>query len=102
MDNDAHIELIQVSKTFPRGEGSNQIVEVGPVTMDVKRGELVAIMGHSGCGKTTLLNLISGLMAPTTGSIRIDGKEVEGPQSSCGFVFQEFSLFPWRTAIHNV
>jgi len=94
-----HIELQEVTKNFSR---NGQSTNIGPVTLDIKKGEFVAIVGHSGCGKTTILNLISGLTKTDTGSIRINGELVDSPQKNCGFVFQEFSLFPWRTVIENV
>jgi NitT/TauT family transport system ATP-binding protein len=104
MDSRLEIELAEVTKEFSYGGNgaSSGVAHVGPITMEVKRGEFVALVGHSGCGKTTLLNLIGGLVTPTTGVIRINGKSIVGPQTTCGFVFQEFSLFPWRTAIQNV
>jgi len=77
-----------------------------PVLVDVSltaaRDELVAITGPSGCGKSTLLRIISGLIKPTSGSVRVLDSEVRGPRDEISLVFQNFVLLPWRTALENV
>jgi NitT/TauT family transport system ATP-binding protein len=77
-----------------------------PVLVDVsltaKKDELVAITGPSGCGKSTLLRIIAGLIKPTSGTVRVLGKEVKGPSDDISIVFQNFVLLPWRTAMENV
>lgn len=75
---------------------------LGPITLECSAGEFVAVLGPSGCGKSTLLKLASGLIAPTTGSIRMHGKSVTGPQRDVGMVFQQPTLLPWRTVRQNV
>jgi NitT/TauT family transport system ATP-binding protein len=72
------------------------------VSLEVKLAEFLCIVGPSGCGKTTLLRLIAGLDHPSSGKIILEGKEVKGPSPDRGMVFQEFSLFPWRTVVKNV
>ena len=74
------------------------------VTFDVSEGELLAIVGASGCGKTTLLRLICGLMPPTEGVVLLDGKPVDAPPREVAIVFQDYSrsLFPWLTVVRNV
>ncbi len=74
------------------------------VTFDVAEGELLAIVGASGCGKTTLLRLICGLMPPTEGVVLLDGEPVDGPPREVAIVFQDYgrSLFPWLTVVRNV
>ena len=72
------------------------------VTLAVPRGGAVAFVGPSGCGKSTLLKLVSGLLAPTAGSVRVDGARVSGPLRNVGMAFQNPVLLPWRTVLDNV
>lgn len=72
------------------------------VSFDVKAGEFVSIIGSSGCGKSTLLSVLEGLLAPTHGSVAVGGLEVTGPGPERSVVFQQYSLFPWMTALQNV
>ena len=77
-----------------------------PVLADISftasKDEMVAVTGPSGCGKSTLLRIISGLIRPTSGSVRVLDSDVEGPRSDVSMVFQNFVLLPWRTALENV
>jgi NitT/TauT family transport system ATP-binding protein len=77
---------------------------VRDISFEVKRGEFVCVIGASGCGKTTLLRLLAGLVAPTAGSVRLGGQPVSGPSRDVALVFQDYSraLLPWRTATGNV
>jgi NitT/TauT family transport system ATP-binding protein len=68
----------------------------------VREGEFVAIVGPSGCGKSTILNMIGGLVAPSSGSIQIDGHAVSGVPTGLGYVFQKDTVFPWRTVRRNI
>ena len=70
--------------------------------LDVREGELVCILGPSGCGKSTLLNIVAGFLAPSSGSVKIDGEEVRGPDPRRIFVFQERGVFPWLTVEGNI
>ncbi|BDH79543.1 MAG TPA: ABC transporter ATP-binding protein [Methanothermobacter sp.] len=72
------------------------------INLQVEDGEFLCIVGPSGCGKTTLLRIIAGLEEPTTGRVFADGKPVKGPGADRGFVFQQYTLFPWRTVLENV
>ncbi|MDO8726886.1 MAG: ABC transporter ATP-binding protein [Candidatus Methanoperedens sp.] len=72
------------------------------VSLEVNDGEFVCILGPSGCGKTTLLRLAAGLDFPTKGELFLDGRRIVGVNNECGFVFQEYVLFPWRTVIGNI
>lgn len=74
------------------------------LTFDVAKGELLALVGPSGCGKTTLLRLLCGLMAPTSGTVHLDGRLVTSPPREAAIVFQDYSrsLFPWLTVMRNV
>lgn len=72
------------------------------ISFEMREGELLSVVGLSGCGKTTLLRIIGGLLEPDSGSIRVDGRPISGPGTDRGIVFQQPSLLPWRTALRNV
>jgi ABC-type nitrate/sulfonate/bicarbonate transport system ATPase subunit len=72
------------------------------IDLDVHEGEFVCILGPSGCGKSTLLNIVAGFLPPTSGTVRIDGEEVRGPDPRRIFVFQERGVFPWLTVEGNI
>jgi NitT/TauT family transport system ATP-binding protein len=100
------ISFQQVRKEFVvRGEGggpSHRFTALEDITLDVRPGEFLALVGPSGCGKSTLLDLLGGLTAPTSGRILLDGRPIERPARDRGIVFQQYALFPWRTAAQNV
>ena len=95
------IQFSQVSKTFQVKDGK-AFTAIEDVTLDVQDGEFVVIVGPSGCGKSTLLDLLGGLTKPTRGRITLDGVPIQGPALDRGIVFQQYALFPWRTALGNV
>ena len=97
---DHQLTLRNVTRTYEEENGSREALE--NITLEVKPSEFLCIVGPSGCGKTTLLRMIAGLDYPTSGEIILDGIPVEGPSPDRGMVFQEFSLFPWRTVLKNV
>ena len=72
------------------------------LNLDVADGEFITIVGRSGCGKTTLLNLVAGLLLPTSGTITVDGVPTKGPGPARAVVFQDAALLPWRTVLRNV
>src|SRR6185295_13045751 len=72
------------------------------VSFSVEAGEFLALVGPSGCGKSTLIDLLGGLSKPNKGQILLDGKPITGPGLDRGIVFQQYALFPWRTALENV
>lgn len=95
------IALDNVTKRFPSGEGE-EIVAVSEVSFSVSHNEFVSTVGRSGCGKTTILNMVAGLLRPTEGQILIDQRPINGPGPDRGMVFQQSALFPWLTAIGNI
>jgi NitT/TauT family transport system ATP-binding protein len=95
------LEIRDLNQSFGKDEGSRLIV-LDHITFDVKDKEFLCILGSSGCGKTTLLRLIAGLDTARSGTINLDGEEIQGPNPKVGFVFQEYSLFPWRNVIDNI
>ena len=78
------------------------LLAVDGVTLDIADGEFVAIVGPSGCGKTTFLNAVDGLLPLTTGSLTLDGRQIDRPGHDRAMVFQQPSLLPWRTVTANV
>jgi len=97
----AFIEVSGVSKAFAGANGRVRPV-LRDVCLEVERGAFVAIVGAMGSGKSTLLSIMAGLTEADTGSVVIDGQPVRGVRSDAGFVFQNYSLLPWFTALENV
>jgi NitT/TauT family transport system ATP-binding protein len=96
-----HLVIKDLTQAF-RKDDNTELTALDHVSLEVKDKEFVCILGPSGCGKTTLLRLIAGLDTPEGGSIVLDGEEMKGPNPKIGFVFQEYSLFPWRSVIDNI
>ncbi len=97
---DAVIDAQGVSKIYTSQEGPVRALD--DVSLTLRPGEFVSLLGPSGCGKSTFLMLVSGLIPQSGGSIRVHGREVAGPVTDLGFVFQSPTLLEWRTAIGNV
>ena len=97
----ARIEIRELSKVFQTQSGE-QFTALKDLSLDIDDGEFMVVVGPSGCGKTTLLNLIAGLQRPSAGSIALEGKAILGPGRDRGVVFQQDSVFMWRTVIGNV
>ncbi len=95
-----YLDLSQLGMRFPTPKG--EFVALKGVNLQVKKGEFISLIGHSGCGKSTVLNLIAGLLMPTDGGVIVDGKEVDGPGPERAVVFQNHSLLPWLTVYQNV
>jgi NitT/TauT family transport system ATP-binding protein len=95
------IELINVSRRFLTPDGKS-MTAIRDFTMTVERGEFVAVVGPTGCGKSTTLNLVTGLAKPSSGEVRVMGRPVNGIDPRIGFAFQTDALFPWRSVIDNV
>jgi NitT/TauT family transport system ATP-binding protein len=96
----AKISLRGVGKAFPTRGG--EVTALTDVNIDVASGQLLVLVGPSGCGKSTLLDLVGGLSRPTSGEVLLDGRPVTGPGLDRGVVFQQYALYPWRTAQANV
>ncbi|WP_040681620.1 ABC transporter ATP-binding protein [Methanobrevibacter boviskoreani] len=94
------IEVKNLTKTFKNNEEENKVLDNLNITFEDNK--FICLLGHSGCGKTTLLRLIGGLDKPTSGEIQQDGKPIKGPSTDRGFIFQQYSLFPWMTVFDNV
>jgi NitT/TauT family transport system ATP-binding protein len=103
----AQIQLRNVTKEFVIRPSRDQpaarvLTALQDVTLEVPQGQFLTLVGPSGSGKTTLLDLLGGLSRPTSGQVIVDGAEVTGPGLDRGIVFQQYALFPWRTALANV
>jgi len=99
------IAFKHVGKEFARKDGAGaaqHFTALEDINFDVQDGEFMVIVGPSGCGKSTLLDLLGGLTKPSHGEILLDGKPITGPGLDRGIVFQQYALFPWRTALGNV
>src|SRR5712692_3935795 len=96
----AFVEIAQLGKTYPTPAGPAEIVR--DFTLNVVEGEFVCIVGHSGCGKSTVLSIVMGLNTPSTGGVVIAGREVDGPGTDRGVVFQSATLLPWMSVRANV
>jgi nitrate/nitrite transport system ATP-binding protein len=95
-----YLELRNVTKTYPGPNGPAVIVENFNLTLS--QGEFVCLIGHSGCGKSTVLSMVAGLNALTGGAMLLDGRKLQGPGPDRGVVFQSPCLLPWLTALGNV
>src|SRR6478735_8787937 len=95
------LEVVGIDKEYGTSHGVTRVLR--GLTLHADRGEFVSIVGPSGCGKSTLFNIITGLVTPTSGSIRVNGADVTGTTSQhIGYVLQKDLLFPWRTVLENV
>src|SRR2546426_1617345 len=101
MAGDKFISIEGIAKHYPApGGGSTTVFE--DLWLAMRRGEFVCVIGHSGCGKTTVLNVLAGLDAPSVGAVIVDGQAIEGPSLDRAVIFQSHALLPWRTVMGNV
>ena len=96
----AYLELNNIYKTYGQGDAKTEVLS--NINLEIQEGEFVAIVGFTGSGKTTLVNLINGLLEPTSGDVLFKGKPVVGTSHERGVIFQNYSLLPWLTVEQNV
>ncbi len=95
------IDIRAVNKRYDSADGAG-VLALSNVSMRIEEGEFISLLGPSGCGKTTLMMIVAGLAQPTQGEIRIGGRQVDGPYTDLGIVFQNAELLEWRTALQNI
>jgi nitrate/nitrite transport system ATP-binding protein len=100
MNPEKYVSVEGVGMTFESKKGTFDALT--GIDLSMRKGEFVTLIGHSGCGKTTLLNLVAGLLKPTAGALLLAGKHIDGPGPDRGVVFQNHSLLPWLTCFQNV
>src|SRR5688572_22147365 len=92
------IENMEIAFTTPKGK----FVAVKDINLDIEKGEIISIIGHSGCGKSTIMNAIAGMVFPTAGTVKINKEGITGPGPDRGIVFQNYSLLPWLSVYQNI
>ncbi len=101
LNNSAFLEIENLVKSYPKNDGGEFVV-LDNVNLTVGEDEYISVIGHSGCGKSTLLKIVGGLEKATSGSVRLDGKEIRKPGAERMMVFQHYSLLPWLTVKENI
>ena len=96
----SYLEIKDLEISFPTPKG--KYTAVTDINLSINKGEIISIIGHSGCGKSTILNAIAGMLTPSEGSVVLDNKSIQGPGPDRGIVFQNYSLLPWLTVYQNI
>ncbi len=96
------LDAQDLTKTFPAPKGGDPLTVFENQSFGINKGEFICIIGHSGCGKSTILNVLAGLDEATSGVVLMDGREVAGPSLDRGVVFQHYSLLPWISSLRNI
>ncbi|MFM7023392.1 MAG: ABC transporter ATP-binding protein [Flavobacteriales bacterium] len=96
----SYLEIKDVEISFPTPKG--KYTAVRDINLSIEKGEIISIIGHSGCGKSTIMNAVAGMNTPTAGSVELLGKTIKGPGPDRGIVFQNYSLLPWLTVYQNI
>ena len=100
MSSQSFLQIRQLAKAYSDAPGAKPVFH--NVNVDIEKGEFVCIIGHSGCGKTTILNILAGLDTATAGNVIMAGREVSGPSLDRGVVFQSHALMPWLSVQNNI
>jgi len=96
------LQIDRLVKRYPSPDGDALLTVFENISFGIERGEFICIIGHSGCGKSTIMNVLAGLDEASAGVVTMDGREVAGPSLERGVVFQNYSLLPWLSALKNV
>lgn len=96
------LRIQNLTRQYPSPDGDGQLTVFENANFDIQRGEFVCIIGHSGCGKSTIMNILAGLDKASDGAVIMDNQEISGPSLDRGVVFQNYSLLPWMSALNNV
>lgn len=96
------VSVENLAKRYPTKKGEPDLTIFNNANIGINKGEFVCIIGHSGCGKSTIMNVLAGLDEASQGAVIMEGKEVVGPSLDRGVVFQNYSLLPWLTGLQNV
>jgi nitrate/nitrite transport system ATP-binding protein len=99
MEN-AYLKISRVDMSFTRAGITNEVLK--DINLDIAQGQYISLIGHSGCGKSTVLNIVAGLLNASSGGVILDGREVNSPAPDRALVFQNHSLLPWLTVYENV
>lgn len=96
----SYLEIKDLEISFPTPKG--KYTAVRDINLSIQKGEIISIIGHSGCGKSTILNAIAGMLTPSAGSVVLNNQNIKGPGPDRGIVFQNYSLLPWLTVYQNI
>ncbi|MDQ3395031.1 MAG: ABC transporter ATP-binding protein [Bacteroidota bacterium] len=96
----SYLEINDLEISFKTHKG--KFVAVKDINLNINKGEIISIIGHSGCGKSTIMNAVGGMLAPSKGTVILDGKTIKGPGPDRGIVFQNYSLLPWFSVYQNI
>lgn len=102
MSAQSFLQVQNLTRRYPSPDGKEALTVFENASFEVEKGEFVCIIGHSGCGKSTILNVLAGLDEATSGVVVMDGKEVSGPSLERGVIFQNHSLLPWLSVLRNI
>ncbi len=99
---DSFLKVENLARRYPGSKDGEALTVFDQVNFAIRKGEFVCIIGHSGCGKSTILNVLAGLDQASDGAVIMDGREVAGPSLDRGVIFQNHSLLPWKSALKNI